>query len=130
MTLRLTINGEAIDDIDSFYKEINRIFMSEENWKLGNSLDALDDLLYGGFGALKDAANVEIEWLNSNKSKAALGYNVTKAYYLQKLEPGSPFNKDLFKEKLAALENGTGETYFDLIINVINDHANVKLILS
>ena len=104
--------------------------MSEEDWKLGNSLDALDDLLYGGFGAIKDAANVEIEWLKSDESKTALGYDVTKAYYLQKLEPGSPFNKDLFKEKLAALENGTGETYFDLIINVINDHANVKLILS
>lgn len=104
--------------------------MSEEGWKLGNSLDALDDLLYGGFGAIKGAENVEIEWLDVDKSKAALGYDVTKAYYLEKLKPGSPFNQNLFKEKLAALENGNGETYFNLIMRVINDHANVRLLMS
>ncbi|WP_221887917.1 hypothetical protein [Chitinophaga polysaccharea] len=50
MEKQIIINGDVIIDIPSFYREINRVFMSGENWQLGNSLDAFNDLLYGGFG--------------------------------------------------------------------------------
>ena len=45
--MTLTIAGHAIRDIASFYDEINRVFMACEDWSLGPSLDALDDLFYG-----------------------------------------------------------------------------------
>ena len=125
--MQLVINGSSVEDIASFYDEINRVFMADENWKIGPSLDAFDDLLYGGFGVMRNAQRVEVVWQDIEKSRAALGYEATKAYFLEKLKPGSPFNKVLFEEKLAALENGTGETYFDTIMHIIAEHKNIAL---
>lgn len=128
MIKRITIDGLAIEDIPSFYNEINRVFMQSETWQISNSLDALDDLLYGGFGAIRNTESVELEWLNFEKSRQALGYDVTKAYYIEKLKPESPYNKALFREKLEALQAGTGETYFDIILSIIADHSNINII--
>ncbi|MCF2489242.1 barstar family protein [Dyadobacter sp. CY347] len=127
MKIQLTIQGSSIRGIESLYEEINRVFMKEEDWLLGNSLDALDDLLYGGFGAAKGATQVEITWQDIDISKAALGHDETRQYYLDKLQPGSPFNKALFSEKLQALENGNGQTYFDLVMDVFSSHANIVI---
>ena len=49
--LTLRLDGRLIHDIASFYDEINRVFMAGEDWQLGPSLDALDDMLRGGYGA-------------------------------------------------------------------------------
>lgn len=128
MTKQITIDGNVIDDIPSFYREINRVFMHSETWEISNSLDALDDLLYGGFGAIMNCELVELKWINMRRSRQLLAYQVTKAYYLEKLEPDSPYNKALFQQKLAALDAGTGEVYFDLILAVIAGHSNIHLI--
>ena len=39
--IELTIDGNRIRDIPSFFMEINSVFMSGEEWQLGPSLDAL-----------------------------------------------------------------------------------------
>lgn len=127
MEKKITINGDLISDIPSFYREINRVFMSGEDWQLGNSLDAFNDLLYGGFGAIKGNEQVTLLWKNMEKSRQALGYAVTRQYYEEKLLPGSPFNREYFLEKLAALDNGTGQTYFDILVEIIADHPNIIL---
>lgn len=49
----LVLNGESMGSISGFYREINRVFMASEEWQLGDSLDALDDLLHGAFGAIE-----------------------------------------------------------------------------
>ncbi|WP_245934150.1 hypothetical protein [Branchiibius hedensis] len=46
------IDGARIHTIDDFYAEMNRLVMAGEDWQLGSSLDGLNDLLYGGIGAL------------------------------------------------------------------------------
>ncbi len=126
--MQVIIEGDAIHDIASFYEEINRVFMSEEDWKLGNSLDAFDDLLYGGYGIAKNAAELQLIWRNFEKSRQALGYAATQTYYQQKLEPGSPFNKDLFQNKLRELESGNGQTYFEIVLSIIADHPHITLL--
>ncbi|MBO0953270.1 ribonuclease inhibitor [Fibrella forsythiae] len=127
MVKQLTIQGSSINDIASFYEEINRVFMAQENWLIGPSLDALDYLLHGGYGALQGAQSVDLRWHSMDHSRKALGYQTTRAYYLAKLESGSPYNKILFEEKLRALEAGTGQTYFDVIMAIIADHPTIKV---
>jgi RNAse (barnase) inhibitor barstar len=117
------IEGSRIYDIPSFYAEINRLFMQNESWQLGHSLDAFNDLLYRFSGGV-----VTLLWKDIAQSKAALGYEVTKRYYEEKLLPDSPFNKEHFREKLAELEQGSGQTYFDIVMEIIGEHANVKLV--
>jgi hypothetical protein len=37
---QIILEGKNIHDIPSFYQEINRDFMQNEDWELGESLDA------------------------------------------------------------------------------------------
>lgn len=126
---KIYINGNCIQDIPSFYAEINRVFMADEEWEIGTSLDAFNDLLYGGFGAIKSDEKIQLLWNNIEESKKALGYETTKAYYEGKLKADSPFNKEYFQEKLTALEDGRGETYFDILMTIIAEHPNIELVI-
>ena len=128
MVKQLEIDGNSINDIASFYEEFNRVFMVGETWVIANSLDALDDVLYGGYGVLQGTQSAELVWHHIDHSRQALGYQTTRTYYLDKLRPGSPYNKKLFTEKLEALERGTGETYFDSIMAILAEHPSIRVI--
>lgn len=128
MTERLIINGNAITGIPSLYEEINRVFMSNESWRLGHSLDALDDLLYGAYGALHGRDRVTVEWRDMETSRVALGTSATRAWLQQKLlQPGN-FNTTLIQAQLQALEQGTGRTYFDIVLDIFAAHSTVRLL--
>lgn len=125
--LELEINGSNFQDIEGFYEELNRLVMQEENWKLGASLDAFNDLLYGGFGVIKDYDELEINWLNSEKSKGDLGVEMTKSYYQQKLKHPETYNSEFVQEKLEELEAGNGQTYFEILLEIISEHPKIEL---
>ncbi|MEO9338442.1 ribonuclease inhibitor [Mesorhizobium sp. SB112] len=123
----LIIDGNNVHDISSFYDEINRVFMAGEDWKIGPSLDALDDMLYGGFGALKGDEAVILTWKAIEKSRDDLGLDATRSYYLKKLEQPSNFDVGRIRQHLAELESGIGPTYFEIVLQIIADHANIEL---
>lgn len=127
MEKQLIIDGNRINDIPSFYEEINRVFMTGEDWQLGHSLDAFNDLLYGGLGAIKSNEPVKLLWKNMDKSSAALGEEVTRQYYEEKILAGPAFNTEHFRMKLAELNSGAGQTYFDILLEIIADHPNITL---
>jgi RNAse (barnase) inhibitor barstar len=125
---QIILEGKNIYDIPSFYREINQVFMQNEDWELGESLDAFNDLLFGGFGLLKDLPHIQLIWNNADLSSQALDYDTTKVYYLKKIEPGSPYNRIHFEQKLSELEAGNGQTYFQIILEIISDHPNIHLV--
>ncbi|WP_316850528.1 barstar family protein [Pedobacter agri] len=98
-----TIQGDLITDIQSFYQQINSLFMQQEVWRIANSLDALDDLLSGSYGILKLHTKIDLIWKNYQCFANALGSELTKKYYLKKLEPGSPFNKKILDSNSLSL---------------------------
>ena len=128
MVKHLVIEGKNISNIKTFYQEINRVFMQQENWKIGESLDALNDLFYGGFGEIKGKENISLIWENFEENKKALGLEMTKNFYESKLKSPEIFNTDFIKEKIEALENGNGQTYFEIIVEIVAEHSNIKLI--
>ncbi|RYE23732.1 MAG: ribonuclease inhibitor [Sphingobacteriaceae bacterium] len=130
MQKRLVIEGDRILDIPSFYAEINRVLMLDEDWQIGHSLDALNDLLYGGFGEIKQNESVQLVWQQMDTSKAFLGEAATKELCLAKLANPGVYNARLIGEKLAALEQGNGPTFFEIVINMIAEHPNIELIKS
>ncbi|MGE8427408.1 MAG: hypothetical protein ACN6O7_06005 [Sphingobacterium sp.] len=121
------IDGCSINDIASFYDEINAVYMSSESWKIG-SLDGFDDLLYGGFGTFKNANSHCIVWKDIAHSGTSLGVDTTLAYYQAKLGAQSPFNQTYFQKKLDELKAGRGETYFDVVADIIQSHRKVTWI--
>ncbi|CAN7483407.1 barstar family protein [Pseudoxanthomonas sp. LjRoot143] len=129
MTRTLTLDGTRIHDIPSFYDEINRVFMQDVDWTLGPSLDALDDLLYGGYGALEGDAPVTLVWTHFAASRDALGVETTRQYLLAKLAQPEHFNAAHFQRELDALDAGTGKTYFDIVLEIIAAHPNITLVV-
>ncbi|MCD7971618.1 MAG: hypothetical protein LUG18_02970 [Candidatus Azobacteroides sp.] len=128
MAKTFTIDGSKIHNIPSFYEEINSVFMSKEDWKLGESLDAFSDMLYGGYGEIKGNEEIRLLWKDFEKNRADLGLELTKNYYRNKLKYPSTFDVRFVEQKLAELENGTGKTYFEMIQEIIGEHPNIKLI--
>lgn len=126
----VTIEGARVDGIPSLYRELTRVFMPDEEWTLGESLDALDDVLYGGFGVLDGSAPVRVVWNAHAVSRAALGVEATRAYYRAKLARPDVYAVAPAERALEALEAGEGETYFDLVLRVFADHAHIDLVLS
>jgi len=51
----------------------------------------------------------------------------TEAFYKDKLANPSLYNARLIQERLKALQNGMGPTFFEIVINIIADHPNIEL---
>lgn len=126
--VHLTIDAGHFDDIPGFYAEINRVFMADEDWKLGQSLDALDDLLYGAYGAAKGVGLLHLHWNNIEKSKNDLGLETTRNWLSQKLDQPERFNKELIAAQLQALEDGSGQTFFDIVLEIFASHKSLNLV--
>jgi RNAse (barnase) inhibitor barstar len=122
------IDGNRFADIAGFYRELNRLFMAAEDWQLGESLDAFDDLLYGGFGEAAGESTITIRWCRFEKSRIDLGLDATRAYYLKKLQQPHRYQVETARRNLQELESGTGKTYFELLLQIIAEHPNVTLV--
>ncbi|MBL7879871.1 MAG: ribonuclease inhibitor [Chryseobacterium gambrini] len=114
------INGSHFSNLEAFYEEASLLFLKDEDWKVG-TLDGFDDILYGYEG--------EIIWKNAPKSKQDLGFDLTKQFFENKIRQGKPFNVTLIQQKLDDLINGNGQTLFEILIEIIESHKNITLIL-
>ncbi|OCK51044.1 ribonuclease inhibitor [Chryseobacterium sp. CBo1] len=114
------INGSHFSDLEGFYEEISLLFMKDEDWKVG-TLDGFDDILYG--------IDSDITWKNSQKSKEDLGFEATREFYVNKISQGKPFNIKLIQQKLDDLIAGNGQTLFEILVEIIDSHQNIQLIL-
>ena len=120
----LIINGENFSDLQGFYEEINRVFTKDLAWETGHNFDALNDILYGGFGVFEEEPII-LTWKNISKSKTDLGLNATKTYYENRISANG-INTEHFRNKLDELKNNNGQTLFDIIVEIINRHNQIK----
>lgn len=114
------INGGHFSDLKGFYEEVSQLFMKDQDWKVG-TLDGFDDILYG--------IETDITWKDSQKSKEDLGFKITKEFYENKIKQGKPFNVELIQQKLDELIEESGPTLFEILIEIIESHKNITLIL-
>lgn len=89
------IDGAAFETLDEFYDEIERALIPGARW--GRNLDALNDILRGGFGTPE--GGFVLVWRNADLSRQRLGHDG------------------------AATERGEGPTLFDTIVEIIRDHG-------
>lgn len=67
------IDGNRFSDIDGFYAEIERLFTADSDFSAGHNLEALNDLLRGGFGVHAYGEPISIRWIHFSKSRRDLG---------------------------------------------------------
>ena len=123
----LEIDGSAATDITGFYAEINRLFMTGEDWTIGHSLDALHDVLGGGYVPTADGAAVTVIWNDSDVSREGLGIPSTVAWLEAKIAQPEVFDVARFSRELEEVRAGRGTTYFDRILEVFADNPHVTL---
>lgn len=98
MKQEFILNGNNFNDLNGFYIEIYKLMTLYEDWKRSHNLDALNDMLYSGFG--EEAILI---WKNPEKSKIDLGTEATIDFYQNKINQGKPFNVEWAKEKLTEI---------------------------
>lgn len=125
----MLIDGAAVGSIAAFYAQLNEKLMRGEDWEIGPSLDALNDLLYGGIGALAGAGRQRWVITDHADMAAALGVETTRAWLRAKLDPEGPFGRPAIREQLERLEASGHATYFELLLEVFADHPQVELLL-
>ncbi|HUD30197.1 MAG TPA: barstar family protein [Novosphingobium sp.] len=121
------IEGRAVTGISAFYDEINRVLMAGEDWRLGESLDALNDLLHGGYGALAGGGPVTLVWRDMDASRAALGRAATLAHLRGRMPDRTMFNGAPIAGQVEELEAGRGTTYFDIVMDILADHPRITV---
>ena len=124
----LTLDGSRIHDITSFFDEVNRVFMADEDWDLAHSLDAFDDLLHGLYGALDGEARATLVWTEFERSRAALGIPATRTWLQAKLAMPTRYDSARIERELAALDAGTGPTFFDIVLTIVAAHPHIALV--
>ena len=125
---KIIIEGKNINNIETFYEEVNRVFMLYENWKIAQSLDAFNDMLYGSFGEIKGKEKIQLIWKDIEQNQKSLGFQTTLEFYQNKLKSPEIFNQKLVLSKIDELHNGVGLTFFEIILEIITDHENIILI--
>lgn len=121
MTARpiIVLDGSRFADFEGFQTEVSRQLVSGANW-VGN-LDAFNDLLRGGFGT--PPGGFILRWVDSARSRAALGYPETVRWLERKLQRCHPDNRTRVVEEMEAAQRGEGPTLFDLLVEIIRDHG-------
>lgn len=114
----LAVDGARFSDFAGFAREFSRL-LSNHEWR-GN-LDAFNDILRGGFGTPENGW--VLRWLNSELSRAALGYEATTRRLEGLLPTCHPSNRSTFEARIAHARRGQGPTLFDEIVDIIRRHG-------
>lgn len=120
------IDGDCFSDYQGFTREFSKnVLSSKYTWN--GSLDALNDILRGGYGDIEEDDKVEITWKNSRKSIIDLGFEETINLLKDKYDTCHPVNKEFVLQEIQQAKNKLGPTIFDRIVELINEHENVNL---
>jgi Barstar (barnase inhibitor) len=114
----LVIDGANFSDFDGFAREFSRL-LCDYTWR-GN-LDAFNDLLRGGFGTPEHGW--VLRWLNSESSRAALGYEETTLRLEGLLLTCHPSQRSIIQARISRARRGEGPTLFDEIVDIIRVHG-------
>ena len=115
----LEIDGARFNDLEGFWDEVSRQLIPGAEW--GRNLDAFNDILRGGFGTPE--GGFVLRWTNSERSRVALGYEVTVRWLERKVERCHPDNVPSVRSDLEAARAGHGPTLFDLLVEIIHVHG-------
>jgi len=69
----ITIDSSRFSSLETFYVEIDNTLTKNLGWETGHNLDALNDILRGGFGVYGYEEQIKMIWLDIKKAKSDLG---------------------------------------------------------
>src|SRR5262245_50773265 len=119
----LEIDGARFSTLEEFYDEISRQIIPGRAW--GRNLDALTDILRGGFGT--PTGGFILAWRGSSLSRDRLGYPETVRQLERHLAQCHPSNRRAVTDELSAARGSQGPTVFDWLLEIIRGSPDVDL---
>lgn len=126
MKTTYTIDGAHFTNLQEFYNEFSLVVLSGKQW--GKNLDAFDDVLSGGFGTPDDG--FIFVWKNSVLSRERLGFAETLKYLEHQLSVCDSSQRNSVFAEIENLKKKEGQMLFDMLIEIINEHADIELRLA
>ncbi|MCQ2417801.1 MAG: barstar family protein [Oscillospiraceae bacterium] len=117
----IIIDGERFSDIDGFYREIISLLSDGSSISSIHNLDALHDLLGGGFGVHACGEPLHIIWMHAEKSREDLGYQAAADYWYARMQRCHPSNQNHFQKLAEDALHQKGKTLFEMITEMISD---------
>lgn len=121
------IDGADVHGISDLYDQFNREFMAEQDWRLGATLDGLNDILYRIDSEIEAGEPAVLVWADHTHSRDVLGVDATRRWLEDKLSRPGSFNQKGIQADLDDLENGVAKTYFERVLEVFADHPLLEL---
>jgi RNAse (barnase) inhibitor barstar len=115
----IEIDGSRFNDLAGLAEEFSTQALVGNRWH-GN-LDALNDILRGGFGTPK--GGFTLRWLNSTLSAERLGYGEMITWLESIRKSAHPSNWQSIEKRLEAARRREGQTMFDMLIEIIRVHG-------
>ena len=100
----LILDGAAFSDFEGFQQRFSEELLDDHEWR-GN-LDAFNDILRGGFGT--PDAGWTLRWINSDRSRTALGHQATADRLNGLLDTCHPSNRRDIGSRLEEARQGKG----------------------
>ncbi|MFD4819009.1 hypothetical protein [Peribacillus butanolivorans] len=122
------LDGENFSDFNGLCNEFSNVVLSGK-YKWNGSLDAFNDILFGGFGDIEVEEEYTIFWRNSVKSKIDLGYGETITILNEMLKNCHPSNEEKVIKEIRDAKMNIGTTIFNWVEEIILDNKNITLIL-
>lgn len=119
------IDGARFDDLEGFWDEVERVLIPGAKW--GRNLDALADVLGGGFGT--PAGGFVVRWVNAGRSRELLGFTETARWLDQRLSEVHASNRAEFARRLEHARKQRGETMFEALIDIFRTASGVTFVL-
>ncbi len=113
------IDGEAFSTLAEFAQHFSAVLLEDYQWH-GN-LDALNDILRGGFGTPDEG--FVLVWRNSELSRRRLSYSETVKWLKACRKSCHPSNVENVDRELYAARKSEGTTLFDWLVEIICDHG-------
>ena len=113
------LDGQRFSTLDEFFDEIERVLAPNSDWR--RNLDALEDLLRGGFGT--PVGGFVLRWKNAALSRERLGFPETVRQLRIRLERCHPDGQSQVEQQLKAAKKFQGATTFDWVMAIIRRHG-------
>jgi RNAse (barnase) inhibitor barstar len=117
--MRYEIDGSRFASLEEFFEEVSRVLIPGQSW--GRNLDALNDILRGGFGT--PTGGFTIDWKNHELSKQRLGYDETVRQLKIRLGVCHQESRDKVLGDLERARALQGPTVFDWLVDIIRIHC-------
>ena len=114
----LIIDGDKFDDYAGFVARFSALL---EDFEWNGTLDAFNDILRGGCGT--PDGGFEFRWLNSSRSRQALGWPATIRWFEDTIARAHSSNIPRLTVELEAARRGQGTTLFEWIVEIVETHG-------